>query len=177
MNSIQEIADLIPDSYRKTADRAAGVIVSDQKLFDQMVGLALDETGARSMRAARVVSIASIRNPELISKHIPVIAHRLPNIQHTGVKRGLLKTLLERPFDYNEEILGYLVHACFLFLNDSSEEVAIKAYALDLLYLATDVYPELKEELIASIDLSMPQFSTAMKTRSRKIRNRLIHGS
>jgi hypothetical protein len=170
----QDIADLIPDSSRKTADLAAGVIAGNQKLFDQMLALALDEKGTLSMRASRVVSLAAVGNPGLISKHLDLLVRRLKDIQHKGVKRGVLKTLLEGSFDYDEDTAGYLVQACFLFFNDSMEEVAIKAYALDLLYLAVQDYPELKEELIASIDLAMPQFSMAMKNRSRKIRDRLI---
>jgi hypothetical protein len=174
---IQDIADLIPDSSRRTADIATGVIVRDQKLFDQMLTLALEEKGTLSMRAARVVSLASEDRPPLISKHIGLIVRSLKDIRHKGVKRGLLKTLLQGPFDYDEEAAGRLVHVCFLLFNDSSEEVAIRAYALDLLHLATDVYPELKAELIISIDTAMPQFSRAMKSRSRKIRNRLMMGS
>ncbi|MCB0804767.1 MAG: hypothetical protein KDC05_03160 [Bacteroidales bacterium] len=165
--------ELLFDSSRQTADMAVNHIGSNPELFNKLVDFALLDRGQFAMRAARVMNLLTLQYPHLIRPHLKMLIWKLPEIKNDGLKRGIAKTLTERSVDYDEETMSVLVDCCFGWLHDPQEKVALKYYAMDILYKITLQYPELENELINTIELHIPEASSAIKGRGEKILKKL----
>ncbi len=86
---------------------------------------------------------------------------------HDAVKRSGLRTLANQKID--PENLGELAELCFNFLNSMKEAVAIKVHAMEILKNIVKDVPELKEELLFSIEEQLPFQSSGFKNRANKI--------
>ena len=165
--------ELFPDTSRRTADIAVSVICNNPEIFKNVLDLAFEDNGVFAMRAARALNLAAVKRPELVRPFLNDIAVKLPTFKTGGVKRCLLKTISERSFDYDENTLGLLVNICFDWVNDPQEEIAIKVYALEVLYRTSQFHPDLKPELIACIERLMPEASSGIKVRGKRYLKRL----
>jgi len=65
------------------------------------------------------------------------------------------------------------VHTCFEWLNDPAEAIALKIYSMTILYKISNTYPDIKPELISSIENEIPKNSPAIRGRGRRILKRL----
>ncbi len=168
-----EIIDLLPDSSRRTADIAVSFIGNNPDFFQQMLDIALKDSGTLSMRAARVVNLVSVNHPHLIRPHISSFIPSLSEFKTDGLKRELAKTIWQRSLDIDEESMGILVDTCFFWLKDPYEKVAIKVYAMEIIYKISQLYPEIKNELISTVENMMPRSSFGIKSRGRKLLKKL----
>jgi hypothetical protein len=173
MAEIADIKDLLFDSSRKTSDVATSVVGDDPVRFKMMLDLALQDKHPYAMRAARVVNFVALKYPELIAPYINDLIRRLPKLKNDGLKRSIAKTLAEQSFEIDEDALGLLVDLCFKWLNDPQEKVALKVYSMDVLYKISQSYPDLKPELISSIENELPKSSDAVGNRSKKMLKKL----
>lgn len=164
-----DLKDLFSDSYRKTADLAVAYIGSDPVRFKLVLEFALEDDGQYAMRAARAINLSSFRHPQLIRPFLPLLVNKLGSFQNDGLKRGMLKTLFQRSYEYSDDVFGRLVDICFQFVNDPGEKVAIKIYALELLYRSSISYPEIKPEIISTIENIMPMASRGIQSRGKKM--------
>lgn len=119
------------------------------------------------MRLARVINLVANLHPELIRPHLKELVIKLPTFKTGGLKRCMVKTISERSFDFDENTLGILVNTCFEWVNDPSEEIAIKAYAMEVLYRVSQFHPDIKPELIATIEYLLPEASSGIKVRGK----------
>lgn len=168
-----DLKALLSDSSRRTADIAVAVAGNDPERFRLLLEFALDDEAPFSMRAARVINMISLSHPQLIRSYLTQIVSRLPGMKNDGLKRGMLKTLSEHRYHYDEESLGKLVDSCFVFLNDPAEKTAVKIYALDILYRTASEYPEIRPELIASIEYILPYSSKGLVSKGNKLLHKL----
>lgn len=72
-----------------------------------------------------------------------------------------------------KKIEGEIVDRLFSWLNDPAISVATKYYSLLCLYHLCGKYPDLKNELITSIQALIPHSSVSLKRCSRKIMSKL----
>ena len=168
-----DLQDLLFDSSRRTAEMAVGVIGNNPEIFKTMLDFAFEDKNLYAMRAARVIQLASHNHPELVRPYLKEIILRLPNLKNGGLKRGMAKILIERSFDHDEETLGILVSTCFDWLMNPDEKPAIKVYAMEILFKSSQFYPEIKSELIFSIEDQLPKSGTAVKSRGKQILTKL----
>ncbi|MBN2174988.1 MAG: hypothetical protein JW731_12715 [Bacteroidales bacterium] len=173
MHIILDLKDLLFDSSRKTADIAVCLVGDNPETFKKVLDFAMEDNGQFAMRAARVVNLAALNHPELMQPYINDIVKRLPGFKNDGLKRGIAKTLSERSFELEENTLGILVDTCFQWLNDPQEKIALKVYSMDILYRVSQSYPDIKPELISSLENELPKSSEAVGNRSKKILKKL----
>lgn len=86
---------------------------------------------------------------------------------HDSVKRSGLRTLADQSIE--EDNLGEVAEMCFDFLNSMHEAVAVKVHAMEILKNIVKRIPELKEELLFSIEEQVPFQSSGFKNRAKKI--------
>ena len=161
--------DLLPNSYRLTADIAVNTIGDNQALFDEMMKIALQDKGPVSMRAARVIQLATEKYPELIKPHLACIIQALACIQTDGVKRSFARILMMEYVHLKEHQIAGLIDICFNWFANATEKVALRAYALEILYAISKAYPEIKSELIAIIEQVIPELDASLRKHSEKI--------
>lgn len=167
------IENLLFDSSRRTADFALIAIGDNPELFTHILDFALKDNGKHSMRAARVIQMSSEKYPELVQPHLKSIIQSMSGFKTDGVKRSFAKMIAEMTMDFDEEIFGLLVETCFKWLNSPKEKIALKIYSQDILFRISFLYPDLKYELISTLEKQLLHSSVAIKNRSRKMIKKL----
>ena len=147
------IAEILTDSGRATADVAVEVISQKPELYDEAYQLCMKQEGKMSMRAARVVWLVAEHIPELFHPYFEDMVNRLGTLEHSSVKRCMLKILTVYDLSHEEEMHGLIIEACFKYMNNPEEEVAIRGYAISVLERLQKVYPEITGELIAALQI------------------------
>ncbi len=139
----------------------------NQEAFDKLMVLFLGNEYRVTQRAAWLVSHCVDAHPGLLKKHLKSMIENLEKPVHVAVKRNTLRILqfIEIP----EDLLGLTADICFKFLKSGKETIAVKVFAMTVLYNIVKKYPELKEELVISIEEQMPFGSAGFKGRGRKI--------
>lgn len=107
-------------------------------------------------RAAWIVSEVSRQYPEAMQQHTGAMIQRLTDEGvHVAVRRHVLRVMqyLELP----EAQHGPLMNACFDFLIDPKEALAVRAFAMSVLARLAFIYPEINNELRLIIEDTLSQ--------------------
>lgn len=139
----------------------------NQESFDDLITLFLGDEYRVTQRAAWVVSHCVDAYPWLIDKHLESIIENLRKPVHIAVKRNTIRIL--QFIDIPEDLIGMTADICFKFLNSGKETVAVKVFAMTVLFNIVKKYPELDYKLRISIEEQMPFGSGGFISRGRKI--------
>lgn len=152
-------------------------IGDDKEKFSELMDCFFMETKDYRVpqRAAHVVSLSFDQNPEFIQPYIPKLIKHLfiPDL------KGALKRNILRIFQFTEvpkKERGKVYDKVCEFLSDPKEEIAIRAFAMTVLYKITTHHPELKPELFTTIQfvLEKPNSSPAIRSRGKHVLSQLI---
>ena len=163
------LEDLFFDSSRRTINIAVNTIGNNPVIFKKILDFALEDKERFAMRAARAIQMSVAKHPEIVRPYLKDIIRQLDKFKTGGLKRSFAKMISELDWDFDEDTLGILAETCFKWVNDNNEEIAIKIYSQDILYRISEIYPELKHELITVLEHNYPHSSVAIKSRSRKM--------
>ena len=143
-------------------------IGDDQKKFDELFYLFLNDEYRVVQRAAWPVSCCVEENPAFIKKHFTNLLQNLnkPGI-HVAVKRNTVRLL--QFVSIPEKFHGQVMDICFRFISAPEEPVAVKAFSLTLLNNLARQYPEIKKEIKLVIEDRWDYETPAFKSRARKI--------
>lgn len=171
--SPSNIESFLVQSSRKLTDLLVEHIGADQDLFDEAMALVLKDEYPLSMRAAWALSFCVNKHPFLLEPHLSRVIDLLPKTQVDGVKRCMLKAIVESGIHIPEENLGLLADIAFNFVENRQEKVAIRALSLEALYLVLKAYPEFENEFIALLEEVSKEDIPGMKSKSRIIFKRI----
>jgi hypothetical protein len=160
---------LLKEHSRKQGEKIAAYIGNDQHKFSELVDCFLSNQIRLSQLAAFSLNIVVENNPSIINKHLPKILKNLekPGI-HDAVKRTTLKLLpiIEMP----KKLHALIIQLSFSFLMDKKEAIAIRVFAMSVIYKLSQIYPELSNELLPIIEIEMGQNpKPAFVSRGKKI--------
>lgn len=143
-------------------------IGKDQKKFDQLFDLFLNDEYRVVQRAAWPLSYIVIDHPPLIQKHFSKLIKNLhkPNI-HDSVKRNTLRLLQE--ISIPQKFHGEVMNTCFNYIISPTEKAAIKAFSLTILQNLSKQYPDIKQELKTVIEDRWDLETPAFRSRGKKI--------
>lgn len=167
------LEDLFFDSSRQTVNMAVNTIGNNPEVFKEILDFAMEDKKRFAMRAARAIQMSTAKYPELVTPYLKEIIIGMSEFKTGGLKRSMAKMISELDWDFDEESLGILAETCFKWINDTNEEIAIKIYSQDILYRISEIYPELKNELIQTLETQLPRSSVAIKSRSMKMLKKL----
>ncbi|MBN1182074.1 MAG: hypothetical protein JXB49_07290 [Bacteroidales bacterium] len=167
------IENQLVDSSRMVADIVVANIGANPELFDEAVALMMKDEYPLSMRASRVVYLVGEKHVNLLRKYIPLFIQELPKIKIDGVKRCLLGIFAYMPVFLSEDQLGELADISFTWLEDMKQPIAVRAISIDILLKVLKIYPELKPELVALLEASIPEASAGLKNKCRRTLQRL----
>ena len=149
-------------------------IGNDSKKFSELMGLFFTNDDWRlNQRAAWVLGHCMDQYPTLITPYIPKLLQNLKNKVPDAVKRNTVRCLQD--VDIPEEYLGETAEICFNYLNSSEEPVAVKVFSMTVLGNICEKFPELKNELIPTIEHQLPYSSAGFKSRAKKVFKKLGH--
>ncbi|MGB0882653.1 MAG: hypothetical protein ACPGSO_06835 [Vicingaceae bacterium] len=143
-------------------------VANSQQKMDELMQCFIEGPVRITQYAAWPMSDVAKKHPHLLFKYYPLLIDllNLPN-KHNAINRNIMRAFqfVEIPEEYEGEILD----VSFKLLNSSSEPVAVKAFSMTVIYNLSKKYPEIKQELSASIEALMPNGSAGIKSRGGKI--------
>lgn len=163
------VLELIPDSSRLAADRAAEMAAANWEIFEEFLTLTLDDDGIWGQRASRVINFACNTNPDYFLKVRTKLINSLASMKNTSSQRNVMKTLLDGPMAVNEEELGTLASFCFQVLEKGPMLPATQVYSMSLLARIAEDYPELEGELCMILASRLDDESAGIRCRASQL--------
>lgn len=162
-------SNLLENTHSKaTTTLIVDEIEANPSRLDELMQLLLGNDSLLAQRAAWPFSFVAEKNPELVKKYIPKLIEKLEiKDDHPAIKRNILRAF--QYFNFSSEHEGKLLNISFNLLNDFEQPVAIKVFAMTVVYNLSKKYPEIKNELKISIENLLPNGSAGIKSRGNKI--------
>ena len=161
-------AALLKEHSKKQCDKIVKWVGDDQKRFDELFDLFLNDEYRVVQRAGWPVSYCVEKHPELIKKHFPRLLKNLEKKGiHDAVKRNTVRLLqyVSIPGKYHGEVMDL----CFRYITAPAEPVAVKAFSITVLQNLAKQYPEIANEIKLVIEERWDYETVAFKTRARKL--------
>lgn len=171
MNS--DIENLLNDSSRVVMDQNAALACKNPAMIRDLLDLAYLEKEKFSPRAARVVYFVARTDPSLLDPYVNEIIQSLPQINNTSIKSNFTNLLTFIDLEKHQEYLGTVVDQCFKWLSSPADTAATKVYCMEILLQVTRFIPELKDELISTVEDQMTKGTSGVKVRCWEILNKL----
>ena len=159
--------ELLKEHSKSQTIKIARYIGNQPERFNILINLMLNGSYTITQRASWVVSCCSDNHPELIQPHLTAVIRNLKKPVHDAVKRNTLRLL--QNISIPKKLHGITTDLCFKFLISTKEPVAVKAFAMTILYRITLTEPDLKNELRIIIEDQMPYSSPGFLSRGKKI--------
>jgi hypothetical protein len=139
---------------------------SSQERFDELFRLFVSDEYRVVQRAAWPVSYCVEAYPGFIKKHFAVLlkAMKNPNAP-SAVKRNIIRLLqhVAIPKKYQ----GIVMDACFNYIADVNEAIAVKAFSITVLEKLAEQYPEIIPEVKTIIEERWQYETPAFHSRAR----------
>lgn len=160
--------ELLKDHSKLHALAIANYACESKKNFKELMQCFLDEEYRVAQRAAWSVFFAAREKPEIVYPHIKDLVFVLrKKTVHEAVIRNSVRILQE--IEIPEKYHGEVMDACFQFIESATVAVAIKAFALTILFNLSKQYPEINPELKLIINDRWDYETAAFRSRAKKI--------
>jgi hypothetical protein len=138
----------------------------NEDVYLALIALIQDTDQTRRMKASWALAKATELNPDFAAPHIELLMHLMDQEKTGGVVRELYKTLA---FVHIPEVLeGVFIDKSFDMLRELESDLAVKYHAKLMLMKYVKKYPELKHEIILSLQSVMEVHSDAWKVQVLK---------
>ncbi len=153
---------------KTTTTEIVNAICKSSKKMDELMKCFIEGPVQITQRAAWPMSFVAQKHPELLLKYYDLLIDLLnqPN-KHDAINRNILRAFqfVEIP----EKHQGKVLDVSFKLLNSSDEPIAVKAFSMTVIYNLSKKYPDIIPELRASLESLMPNASSGVKSRGKKI--------
>ena len=165
---------LLLEHSKNNALLIAQYINGDRKLFSELIDIIKSGENPASQRAAMVLNYCHDLYPDMTAEFTPNLIKLLKNnLYHDAIRRSSLRTLGDHKI--NKNLQGELADICFNLLNEKATPIAIKVFGMEVLKNIVLENPELKNELLFSLEEQLPFQSAGFKSRARKIIKKISH--
>lgn len=124
-----------------------------------------------SWRAMWFLEHLGAENKEIVRPYLNKIVESFPNFVFDGQKRSGLKILqMFPPKEYN---YGPVLNFCYDMLLSNNEAIAVRSFAMQMVFDIAQIEPELKPELKQTLLLILPDSQKGIQSRVRKLLSKL----
>jgi len=143
-------------------------------LFQKLLDYSYSPDRKLAFRASWTLSKVCDKYPGLIHPHLSKIIEELSRIDNESTRRSFLRIISMTDLrKISQRHQGILADHCFKALNSGFSAIAIKAYSMEIIYRLAMIYPELANELAASINMLQGEGSAGVIARGRIILKKL----
>jgi hypothetical protein len=136
---------LLAGNNRFNVDLVMHHIGADEELFAELVDMAHCRELPLSHRAAWALTACCDQYPYLIIPHLKTIVKGFASHMHPGITRCMVRALCL--IDLPEKYAGPMYNICQQYIEDPDVPIAIRVFAMQLMYNISEQEPELKPEL------------------------------
>jgi len=161
------------DTSRAVADSIVQEVDRHPDLLAPLVRMSFSLPYPASMRAARAIQIYCEDHPAAIIPFLDEIITGILDSKIEGIRRNYLKVLAENVDLECLEEAGPLISRCFDWLLDPAVMPATRIFAAEVIGNYCKIEPELKHELIDSLEFAMEECPVSLKCRGKRILARM----
>lgn len=152
--------EILKEHSKAQATRIAEWIGNDKKRFAHLMEMFLNDEYRVVQRAAWIISMVAENYPKLLLPHLEAMVDRMKgNHLPAAVKRNVVKVL--QNITIPTKLHGAIMEACFRFLADPKEAIAVRCFSMTVLANLSKEYPEIKNELKTVIEEALVQKASA----------------
>ncbi|NBC82637.1 MAG: hypothetical protein GVY19_04565 [Bacteroidetes bacterium] len=149
----------------------AHVIGTNKNVFRQLIDLMMTHDTVLSPRAAYTADYCTEINPDLIDHEYERIINNLFHEKKQPILRHSLRMLSR--YEIPEKYEGYLFDFCLSTLENQTNDIAVRVYAMQLLYNISERQSDLKPELKVIFENYSDHESAGMRSRSSRLMKQL----
>jgi 8-oxo-dGTP diphosphatase len=158
----------------KNAEWVATSAIDNPVIFRKLLEYSYSDDKKLAFHASWVLTKVCDKYPEIIFPFLPEIIKDLGKIDNESSLRSLLRIISMSDLKEISSVYhGVLADHCFDSLKSGFSAIAVKAYSMEILYKLALIYPELANELSASINMLQDDGSAGIIARGRIILKRL----
>lgn len=146
-------------------------VCEDKQHFRELMGCFYSGDLYPMHRATLIILACVKEKPEWIVEQIPRMVRTLNKGLPVSLKRNILRILQNETIP--EPLWGHVADQCFNYLASSEEPVAIKVFAMTVIYNLTEQLPDLARELRLLIEDQYDLGSAGFKSRGKKVLKQL----
>lgn len=169
MEKIFDLKAALIDDIREFKAPGLACFILDKHLEDELINYCLNEDSLLSSRAMWVLGhCTDIEFDRFIPYHEILINNlNKPNL-HDGVIRNTLRLFLIHPVP--EKHQAFMLDNCYNYVKDPSVAIAIRAFAIAVIFNISKPYPELLLELEQVLNLlPLEDESPGMRSKIRNV--------
>jgi hypothetical protein len=126
-------------------------IGNNPERFEALMHLFLKDNHKVIQRIAWVLSLVADKNPELIVPYLgDILAVSAQANIHVAVRRNVTRICQKFPIPQNQH--EAIINLCFKWLINPKEAVAVRCFSMEILCKLSQIYPDLKNELVNIIE-------------------------
>ncbi len=162
-------AEILQASFPEDLPKIIKSVGEDAQCFAELIEMLLESQKdyRPSQKALRLLLYYTKHHPEYFDTHLERIILNLKNPVRDTVKRNTLRLLEE--LEIPEAWMGEAANICFELLESADTAIAIKVFAMTVLYHISLKEPDLQSELKIILENQMPYGSAGFKSRAKKI--------
>jgi 8-oxo-dGTP diphosphatase len=158
----------------KEAEWVATSAIENPAIFIKLFNYSHSSDKKLAFRASWTLTKVCDRFPELIYPYLSEIVDTIGTIDNESALRSFLRIISLSDLDkINARQHGLLADFCFSKLNSGFSAIAIKAYSMEIIYRLALIYPELANELSATINMLQGEGSAGVVARGHMIMKKL----
>jgi 8-oxo-dGTP diphosphatase len=158
----------------REVDWLASSAVDNPVIFRRLYDFSFSSDRKLAFRSSWILTKACDKVPGLIIPYLHDLVLRIDDIDNESVQRSFLRILSLSDLNLaSESDHGILAEHCFSALRSGFSAIAIKAYAMEILYKLAVKYPDLTNELAATINMLRGEGSAGIVSRGNAILRKL----
>lgn len=158
----------------KEAEWIATSAIDNPVIFNRLLEYSFSADKKLAFRASWALTKVCDKFPAMIYPHLKRIIDMLEKIDNESTQRSFLRIISLTDIEkISQKHHGVLADHCFKALHSGFSAIAIKAYAMEILYRLAVKYPELANELSVTVTMLQGEGSAGIKARGHMIMKKL----
>lgn len=168
MHSKQELIQLLSGDWHDIDfNNRALQLVTQPDTIPLLVNLTKHTDNKIAWRSAYLLDKIHDQTTEIVVPYLAQVIEIAETTKNPSVRRHYFRMLTQH--NLSQKVSGNFVDLCFQLLYEEKTKIAVKAHAMQLLYNLTKGYPELASELKVSLQELLPNASSGVKNRAKKL--------
>lgn len=158
----------------REAEWIATSAIENPAIFGKLLEFSFSDESKLAFHASWALSKACDISPEVAYPIIPGIIEALDKVINDSALRSFLRIIsLSDLSQISSKHQGIVAGYCFEALKSAFSSIAVKAYSMEILYRLALIYPELTNELAATISMLQGEGSAGVLARGHAILKKL----
>jgi 8-oxo-dGTP diphosphatase len=158
----------------KEAEWIAESAINNDEIFKKLLEYSFSDDKKLAFRSSWTLSKVFDKYPDILGSDIQLIIESLETLDNESVQRSFLRMIsLSDLNSISQRQQGILADHCFKMLKSGFSAIAIKAYSMEIIYKLALIYPELANELSATIKILEGEGSAGIIARGQIVLKKL----